>query len=117
MSIFYSMNLENVAKSRPLCRPAFSSAKQALSCVALALGILAVPMIFSVLWPIESWRIYRGVPAHFGNYSHIGDVIAGGGADKMAMVCSFLQKKEPEDSYPHISTNEKLTLTREQIDH
>jgi len=40
-----------------------------------------------------------------------------GAADKMAMVCSFLQKKEPEDSYPHISTNEKLTLTREQIDH
>lgn len=79
MSIFYSMNLENVAKSRPLCRPAFSSARQALSFVAFAMGTLVVPMIFSMIWPIESWRIYRGVPAHFGNYSHIGDVIAGGG--------------------------------------
>lgn len=38
-----------------------------------------------------------------------------GSADKMMTVCSFLQKQEPEDSYPHISTNEKLTLTQEQI--
>ena len=40
---------------------------------------MAAPMIFSVLWPIESWKIYKGVPAHYGNYNHIGDVIAGAG--------------------------------------
>jgi hypothetical protein len=43
-----------MAKSGPLCRSAFSSAKQALAFVAFALGALVAPMILSVIWPIES---------------------------------------------------------------
>lgn len=79
MALFYPLNLGEGAKSRLVCRPAFSSAKKAAVFVAFALGALAAPIIFSVIWPIEPWKIYRGVPAHYGNYNHIGDVIASGG--------------------------------------
>ena len=79
MALFYPLNFGGGANSRPVCRPAFSSAKKAAVFVAFALGALAAPIIFSVIWPIEPWKIYRGVPAHYGKYNHIGDVIASGG--------------------------------------